>query len=96
MPPPKLGAEHEAARVHHASRRRGRGWPLAARGQQPALPVVGYVRAGSSDLNARNLAAFRKGLTETGYVEGQNVTVEYHWLEVKSSSVECRFRWSLR
>jgi putative ABC transport system substrate-binding protein len=53
----------------------------AARAQQPALPVVGFIREGLADANARYLAAFRKGLNETGYVEGQNVTVEYHWLE---------------
>ena len=56
-------------------------WPLAARAQQPAMPVVGFIRDGSAEANARNAAAFRKGLNETGYVEGQNVTVEYHWLE---------------
>jgi len=56
-------------------------WALAARAQQPALPVVGFVRDGSADTNARYVAAFRKGLNETGYIEGQNVTVEYHWLE---------------
>src|SRR6516165_7563597 len=56
-------------------------WPLAARAEQPALPVVGFIRDGSADANARNVAAFRKGLNETGTVEGQNVTVEYHWLE---------------
>jgi putative ABC transport system substrate-binding protein len=56
-------------------------WPLAARAQQPALPVVGFIRDGSADANARNAAAFRKGLGEIGYVERQNVTVEYHWLE---------------
>jgi putative tryptophan/tyrosine transport system substrate-binding protein len=52
-------------------------WPLVARAQQ-ALPVVGFVR-GSPD--ARRATAFRRGLTETGYVEGQNVTVEEHQLE---------------
>ena len=56
-------------------------WPLAARAQQPGLPVVGLLNGGSADGSARYVAAFRKGLNETGYVEGQNVTVEYHWLE---------------
>jgi putative ABC transport system substrate-binding protein len=53
--------------------------PLAARAQPPALPVVGFVNPGSPD--GARVAAFRNGLSETGYVEGQNVTVEYHWLE---------------
>ena len=56
-------------------------WPLAARAQQPALPVVGFINAGSADGSVRFVAAFRKGLNETGYIEGQNVMVEYHWLE---------------
>jgi putative ABC transport system substrate-binding protein len=56
-------------------------WPLRARAQQTALPVVGFVRDGSADASVRFVAAFHKGLNETGYVEGQNVTVEYHWLE---------------
>jgi putative tryptophan/tyrosine transport system substrate-binding protein len=56
-------------------------WPLAARAQQPAMPVVGFIRDGTADASARYVAAFRKGLSEIGVVEGQNVTVEYHWLE---------------
>jgi putative tryptophan/tyrosine transport system substrate-binding protein len=56
-------------------------WPLKARTQQPALPVVGFLRIGSADANTRNVAAFRKEPGDTSYVEGQNVTVEYHWLE---------------
>ena len=56
-------------------------WPAVARAQQPAMPVIGFVHAASADASAGLVAAFRKGLGETGYVEGQNVTVEYHWLE---------------
>ena len=56
-------------------------WPLAARAQRPAVPVIGYIDAGSADASADNAAAFRRGLGETGYVEGRNATVEYHWLE---------------
>jgi putative tryptophan/tyrosine transport system substrate-binding protein len=56
-------------------------WPLTALAQSSAMPVVGFIRDGSADASARFAAAFRKGLNETGYVEGQNVTVEYHWME---------------
>src|SRR5947209_4375576 len=56
-------------------------WPLTALAQQPALPVVSFIRDGSADASTKYVAAFRKGLSETGYVEGQNVTVEYHWVK---------------
>src|SRR6516162_8996244 len=56
-------------------------WPLMARAQRPAIPVVAVISGQSENADARNTAAFRKGLTETGYVDGQNVTVDYHWLD---------------
>jgi putative ABC transport system substrate-binding protein len=58
-------------------------WSLAARAQQPAMPVVGFINGGTADAYAPFVAAFRKGLNETGFVDGQNVRVEYHWLEGK-------------
>ena len=58
-------------------------WPLVARAQQPAMPVVGFINGGTADAYAPFVAAFRKGLNETGFVDGQNVRVEYHWLEGK-------------
>jgi len=56
-------------------------WPLDARAQQPALPVIGYLGGLSRDTLAPRLAAFHKGLGETGYVEGRNVAFEYRWAE---------------
>jgi putative tryptophan/tyrosine transport system substrate-binding protein len=56
-------------------------WPLAAGAQQTPMPVIVFLHPGAFEIGARDVAAFRKGLQETGYVEGQNVTVEYHWLE---------------
>src|SRR5262249_61135431 len=55
-------------------------WPLAGRAQQPT-PIVGLLSGRPADASPRDVAAFRNGLNETGYVEGQNVAIEYHWAD---------------
>jgi len=54
-------------------------WPLAARAQQPAIPVIGYLNLGSPESDASRLTGLRQGLNQSGYVEGRNLVIEYRW-----------------
>ena len=56
-------------------------WPLAARAQQPSIPVVGWLGAATPEVNVASMAAFRRGLSENGFVDGHNVKIEYRWAE---------------
>jgi putative ABC transport system substrate-binding protein len=68
-------------------------WPLAARAQQP-MPVIGYLCSTSPETWAAYVAAFRQGLSETGYVEGRNVFIEYRWAEDHYERLPTWLIWS--
>ena len=74
-------SELKAARVHHAARRCGCCWPVAAHAQQTAAPVVGWLNSGVSGGREHLVTAFRRGMSETGFVDGQNVAIEYRWAD---------------
>jgi putative tryptophan/tyrosine transport system substrate-binding protein len=65
-------------------------WPLGARAQQPAMPVMGYLSAASPESVSHRMAVFREGLAQTGYLEGQNVAIEY--LGQRGTTADCR-KW---
>jgi putative ABC transport system substrate-binding protein len=69
-------------------------WPLAARAQQSAMPVIGFLHAGAPEANANNVQAFRKGLGETGHVEGGNVSIDFQCLSANEPEPQRqRARW---
>ena len=71
-------------------------WPLVARAQQPAMPVIGYLSGFSPSAFPPYLAAFRDGLNAAGYVEGRNVVIEYRWAERQYDRLpRSKFRWPL-
>ena len=62
-------------------------WPLAAHAQQPTIPVIGYLSVGSPESDASRLTGLRRGLNQTGYVEGRSLVIEYRWASSRRSAV---------
>ena len=65
-------------------------WPLGARAQQAAVPVIGFFHLTSLETNRENLATFRQGLADTGYIEGKNVAIEYRWAQGRNDMLPTR------
>jgi putative tryptophan/tyrosine transport system substrate-binding protein len=62
-------------------------WPLAARSQQPAMPVIGFLHPETADLSEYLVRAFRQGWNETGYAEGRNVAIDYRWAQSQNDQL---------
>jgi hypothetical protein len=71
-------------------------WPLAARAQQPAVPVIGWLSGRNTETDAHVLPAFRRGLNRQGFVEGRNVTIEYRWSDTRAIVRRCAWGWRPR
>jgi putative ABC transport system substrate-binding protein len=78
---PQMRINHQRRRVFIALLGGMAAWPLGVRAQQPTMPVIGFLGPGSAESDAYRVAAFRQGLNASGYVEGQNLTIEYRWGE---------------